>query len=259
MKILAVDDEKIALEGLENSIKKAVPQAEIYSFRKPEEALKFCTERPCDIAFLDIEMRGINGIDLARDIQQLYPKTNIIFITGYMNYTIDAFEIHASGYVNKPVTAEKIRTEMQNLRYKISEKKLEVQCFGNFDVFHNGQPLKFSRSKTKELFAYLVDRRGASANTNQLCAVLWDEKEDSPSVKSMFRMLVQDLKRTLSKINAEDVLIARHNSFSVNTELIDCDYYQYLSSDTNIDKRYNGEYMLQYSWAEIRNYNLNNF
>lgn len=96
-----------------------VPQAKVYGFRNPEEAFRFCTENKCEVAFLGIEMRRINGIDLAKEIQKLYPKINIIFVTGHKNYTIKAFEIHASGYVNKPVTAEKIRIEMQNLRYKL--------------------------------------------------------------------------------------------------------------------------------------------
>ena len=85
-----------------------------------------------------------------------------------------AFELHATGYLMKPVTAEDIRRELTFL-YKDSgrDKRVRVQTFGGFDVFVDGKPLEFKRSKSKELLAYLIDRHGANVTTGELCAALW--------------------------------------------------------------------------------------
>lgn len=253
MKIIVVDDEKIALDGMVSAIKKAVPDSEIHKFSKSEDAARFAENNKFEIAFLDIEMRGMNGIELAEILKKNNPSVNIIFATGYNTYSIDAFRLHASGYITKPVTAEKISEEMLYLRSPVectAVKKLKVQCFGNFEIFHEGKPLKFSRSKTKELFAYLVDRKGASVNTEQICAVLWDGRDDTPRLRNQVRNLVCDLRSTLKAVGSDDVFVASRNSFSVDTELIDCDYYRFLDGENEVI--YSGEYMSQYSWAEMR-------
>lgn len=255
MQILAVDDETLALEWLVKELRKAVPDAVVAGFTKGSEAMEYAEKNICDAAFLDIEMNQESGIDLAKKLRRTIPDINIIFTTAYDNYMGDAWKMHASGYVLKPVTADKIRAEIKELRYREKRpvKKLKVQCFGNFEVFADGMPLKFARSKTKEMFAYLVDRKGAVLNTNQLCAVLWENKEDSQSVKSLFRTLVQDLKQTLKSVGAEEVFVTSRNSFSINPEMLDCDFYDYCSGDKSEDIN---EYMLQYSWAEGRIYSL---
>ena len=91
MTILALDDEKIALEGLVSAIQEAEPSAAVFSFRKPAEALEFCGKTPCEVAFLDIQMRGLSGVELAKEIKIINPEINIIFATGYTDYRGEAF------------------------------------------------------------------------------------------------------------------------------------------------------------------------
>ena len=81
MKIIAVDDEKIALQGLLASIQKAAPDAEIYGFRYTGEAIAHMENTPCDVAFLDIEMKGMNGVEVAEKLLSINPNVNIIFAT----------------------------------------------------------------------------------------------------------------------------------------------------------------------------------
>ena len=152
MVIFAVDDEKIALEGLAESIKAASPVAEICSFRYPEDAISAMSEKKCDVAFVDVEMSTLNGISLSEKLKELNPEVNIIFATGYKNYYGDAFELHASGYIVKPITAEKVKKELSNLRYPVKEisKKLCVHCFGNFEVYADGVSIAFKYSKAKQ-------------------------------------------------------------------------------------------------------------
>ena len=134
MTILAVDDEKLALASIVEQIKQLLPQAEVLGFRKPSEAMEAVQEKPCEIAFLDIEMKEMDGITLAKRIKRLHPQTNIIFTTGYSAYTGEAFSLHASGYLMKPIFPDMIQEELDNLRHPIqmeSSKKLQVKTFGN--------------------------------------------------------------------------------------------------------------------------------
>ena len=102
MRIIAVDDEKIALDSLSSSIKAIVAEDEVISFRYPEDALEYAKENICDIAFLDVEMAGMSGIELAEELKKYNSEINIVFCTGYGNYREAAFELHASGYLIKP-------------------------------------------------------------------------------------------------------------------------------------------------------------
>ena len=159
MRILAVDDEKLMLERLMRCITEAAPEAEVISFQKATEFLTNVKEEQADVAFLDIRMRVMDGIELARQIKLLQPKINIIFTTGYSDYIYDAVsEIRCSGYVLKPVTTEQIVRELDNLRHPIEEQpraKVHMQCFGNFEVFVDGKVLHLKPEKMKELLAYL--------------------------------------------------------------------------------------------------------
>ena len=113
MHILATDDEQSALNVLVGAIEEAVPMATVHGFRNPLEALEFMKETKCEVAFLDIQMREMSGIVLARKLKEIYPKVNIVFVTGYSQYANEAFAMHASGYVYKPATADKIIVEME--------------------------------------------------------------------------------------------------------------------------------------------------
>lgn len=257
MNIYAIDDEKLALNALVTAIEEAVPDAQIYAFTKPSELIAAIPTTPCDVAFMDINMPGITGLDLAKKIKQVYPKVNIVFVTGYSEYVGDAMSLRASGYVRKPVTREKIEEEMQELRNPIVErpddKKVFVQCFGNFEVFVDGNPVKFKRAKSKELFAYLIDRQGATCTMNEVAAVLWEDGDDSESMKKQLRVIVSDLRATMKSVGAGNVIIKEFNKIAVNVKRINCDYYMYNASPMDGINSYRGEYMSQYSWAEATN------
>lgn len=248
MRILLVDDEELQLLRLTEAVKKALPADNVFlSYANPVLAWEENKETPVDIAFLDIDMPVINGILLAKKLKTVNPQVNVIFVTAYNEYALDAYKLHASGYVTKPVNLEKIQEELDGLRYPVemkSTKKLQVKCFGNFEVFADGVPVKFSRKKSKELFAYLIDREGAAVNVNELNAILWEEDK-----KSYFRNLIADIQASLKAVDAEDVFIKRRNECFVDVNKIDCDAYEYRKDNPDAIRMYRGEYMVQYSWA----------
>ena len=248
MRILLVDDEELQLLRLTEAVKKALPnESDFLPYTNPVLAWEENKETPVDIAFLDVDMPVINGILLAKKLKTVNPQVNVIFVTAYNEYALDAYKLHASGYVTKPVNLEKIQEELDGLRYPVemkSTKKLQVKCFGNFEVFAGGVPVKFSRKKSKELFAYLIDREGAAVNVNELNAILWEEDK-----KSYFRNLIADIQASLKAVDAEDVFIKRRNECFVDVNKIDCDAYEYRKDNPDAIRMYRGEYMAQYSWA----------
>ena len=248
MKILLVDDEELQLLRLENACKKVMPESEFFSFTNPMKVVE--SNINFDLAFLDIEMPGLNGIQLAKKIKSINPKIKIIFVTAYNNYALDAYRVHACGYITKPVNENKIKVEIDELDNVInlkSEKKLQVKCFGNFEIFHNGSPVKFSYQKSKEVFAYLINREGSSINVNELNAVLWEEDH-----KSYLRNLIADIKQSLKSIDCEDVFVKKFNGYSIDVNKIDCDAYEYKKDNPDAVRLYRGEYMIQYPWASFK-------
>jgi len=256
MKILALDDSEAALKLLVSSIIEVCPDATVFPFAMPSKLLEFAKRTECDIAFLDIQMWGTNGLAVAKSLKEMYPSINIIFVTAYSEYAKDAFELYPSGYILKPVTGEAIAKEIENLRYPVERKsdiKLYIQTFGSFEVFYHGKPLHFGYSKAKELFAYLVDRNGANANMNELCAVLWEDKQDSVNLKAYLRKLINDLLSVLKNIDAGDIIIKQRNSIAIVPEKILCDIYEFTKGNPSYINAYTGQYMTQYSWSEFKN------
>jgi two-component SAPR family response regulator len=249
LRILLVDDEPLQLLRLNNSVCAALEgqEVDIHSFGDPLEAAEEAKKNAFDIAFLDISLPSINGVALAKKIKETNPSTNIIFVTAYDEYAMDALNLHASGYILKPVNANKVKAELNDLRYLDSKKKdklVTVKCFGNFEVFARGEPLSFRRSKSKELFAYLVDREGASVTMGELNAILWEEDHSA-----YLRNLVADIQNALKAAGVEGVFVKRHNECFVDVEKIDCDAYEYHKGNKEAIASYRGEYMAQYSWA----------
>ena len=255
MHILATDDEQRALNVLVGAIKDAVPQATIHGFRNPLEAIECMNETKCDIAFLDIQMREMSGIVLARKLKEIYPKVNIVFVTGYSQYANEAFALHASGYVYKPVTADKVIIEMENLRNPVKWKEdgICVNTFGNFELIVNGKEVSFGREKAKELLAYLVDKCGKSATRKELAAILLEREDYSRTTQNYLSKIIKEVLVTLERVGAEKILKRGMNSYSVDVDEFTCDLYEYEKNSATPDglNRFYGEYMKQYSWAEI--------
>jgi two-component SAPR family response regulator len=262
MNIIAVDDEQYALAGLKSAIEKTLPDSNsnitLSCFNNAEDALKYAKINHVDIAFLDIEMGEISGLQLAKQLKDIYGKTNVVFVTGHSQYAVDAFALRAKGYIMKPFTSKTVREAIEYLHdentqtaAQISDKNIHVQTFGNFEVFVDGKPIKFSRTKTKELFAYLVSRKGAACNNNEIIAVLWENRKDSNVLQTMFRQLVQDLIQKLDEAGASDVLFRERGLLAIIPDKISCDFYDFCAG-INVNN-YMGEFMSQYSWAEFTN------
>lgn len=245
MNVIVVDDERLVLAAETSAVKRVLADAQVYSFQKAQDAIEFAADNSIDIAFLDINIKGLTGLKLAEKLQDCNPKINIIFCTGYSEYSLEAHDLYCSAYLMKPVTDEKLKKALENLRFPISEKikGFRVICFGNFEIYKDGVPIKFGHKRTKELFAYLIDRHGAAISTKEMATVFYEEDIKESNIRN----LRADLNNTFEELGLSAALIHSGGDVGVNVEKIDCDYYDYLNGKKDL---FHGEYMSQYSFAE---------
>lgn len=253
MKIMAVDDEILALEDFEDTCREAGITDEIVKFNNPLDALSYAAINKVDIAFLDIEMPVIKGIDLARRIKALNRNVRIIFATGYGEYALEAFKVDAVDYVMKPYDVSSIKKAYDKamlVKDAEAENHIFIKTFGYFDVFVDGKSVAFTSAKSKELLALLVDRNGGVVSTEQAVSILWNGREYDDTVQSLFRKVLKSLRSTLEEAGISEILVDNRNQRSIDKSKFACDYYDYLEKKQASKYKYYGEYMEQYAqWS----------
>lgn len=255
MKIICVDDEQLVL-GLTISLCRELEQiTEVKGFTKAGDALSYLKEHTADIALLDINMPDMDGITLAAKIKERRPDTAILFLTGYAQYAVDAFRLHASGYLLKPVNKERLVEEVEYaLSYRRQQKPsvhIAVQTFGEFDIWVDGALVTFQRSRAKELLAYLVDRQGSSITRTNAFAVLWEDALYDRPMQKQLDVVVRSLRATLKEYGIDEIFEMQSGAMRICPEKLDCDLYRFLDGDIDAVNAYRGEYMTSYSWASL--------
>ena len=122
--IIMVDDENIILKGGLTLISKLIPNASITGFTSPSEALRYAKSNRVHLAFLDIELGKISGLDLCRKLIEINPRTNVIYLTAYPDYALDAWDTGACGYAVKPISSEQLRDKLSRLKFPIRGLKI---------------------------------------------------------------------------------------------------------------------------------------
>jgi len=118
-RVILVDDERIILTGGLPILKQAMPGAVVTGFTDPAQAVAFAKQSPVALAFLDIEMGWVSGLNVCRELLEINPNTNVIFLTAFREYAFDAWESGACGYQIKPLTVESVRKWLLHLRHPI--------------------------------------------------------------------------------------------------------------------------------------------
>ena len=264
MQILIADDEEILRMDLKNALERVSPGNQYYLAQNYHEAIAIIREYPIDVAFLDVQMPGKNGLLLAQAIKKEKPSVNIVMATSYSQYAMDAHRLYVSGYLLKPVMDNDLIEVLRNLRNPVELRadtagKLEVRCFGNFEVFKDGIPLAFKRKKEKEILAYLICLKGATATKGEICEAIFESAKSPDKENAYLKTLVYALKQDLKRYGFEKVLLINNNAYSVDTRYLYCDYYNFLTGVADKASSYSGEFMNQYSWAEQYIYELENY
>jgi len=255
MRTIVVDDRQLAVNALISVLREMDPEGSHAGLIVSEEALLYMQTHTIDVAFLDIEMPDMNGLVLAQKMKTLQPDCNIVFVTGHVEYALDAHSVFPSGYLLKPAAREDVEKVLRNLRHPIDApaNRMVVRCFGSFEVFIDGSPITFKRSKSKELFAYLIDNRGAFCTMGELISALWEDGEVTESRNSQIRIFISDLRKAFEEVGFSDLILKEYNAVAVKMDAdMDCDYFRFMEGDMRAVNQYAGEYMKQYAWAEMR-------
>ena len=290
MKIVIVDDEQKALNLLKIMVERYTPSRDgmdIVCFQDSEKALDFLLNNDVDIAFLDIEMPEITGMDIAEKLMEEGRKLpEVVFVTAYPQYSLKAWQVEALGYILKPFSAAQIYSALdraQTLHPKIESsadfnrseagddmngpaenadrpwqsdlfdhKKntpVKVVCFPNFNVFVDKKPINFHHQKSKELLAFLVHNKGGWVSVEMVIGALLENAEERSS-KNYCRIIAYRLKQALEAAGASEIFETAHGKFRAVTEYMDCDYYKYLEGHKEL---YRGSYLDEYIWASGEN------
>ena len=248
-----MDDEKLILDDTVSKCREMPQIREVEGFTRPAEALAWLEQNAVDLVLLDIDMPGMNGLEMAATIKEKWPEISICFLTGYSKYAVDAFSVRATGYLLKPVSKKRLEEEVS---YALSEKKrltghIVVQTFGNFDLWVDGKLVGFRMAKCKEILAYLIDKHGTSVTRAEISAMLWEDRLYNRKLQKQLDVYIRSLRETLRDYNIEEIFEMQKGSLRIRPEQITCDAYLFFDGDSEIVNSYRGEYMSAYSWASM--------
>lgn len=164
-----------------------------------------------------------------------------------------AYRLGAVGYLLYPYEKEQVLQTLEHLQnlFRIKPKEVVVKTFGRFDITVDGQILHFSNNKAKELLALLIDRQGGTVTMAEAIDILWENRQYDEAVKQLYRKALRYIKNLLAEYDL-DFLVINRGSCSIIPEAITCDFYQLLANDQQAMAQFDGEYMIDYSWGEMR-------
>lgn len=184
MKILVADDHQLIVDDLTDEIMSILPDADCTGLSDTEEIIRICSQQQFDVVFMDIDMPGTNGIKIAKMILEKFPRTNIIYVTGYEQYALDSYETNASTFLVKPVSTRKLKEALENLRFPVSQITDEMiadQSAGSAVIGRKIEKYREERGISRNELSELM---GVSVQT----VYRWENGERIPDVLTMMRL-----------------------------------------------------------------------
>lgn len=254
MKALCIDDEPYVLQQIISICKESMCFSSVDGAMKTADALAFLENTSVDFVFMDINMPEISGLDFGKLIKEKYPQIALVFVTGYSEYALHAFQMHADGYLTKPISVEDVKAEVEHIKSQKQRFQVQsdifIQTFGNFEVCIKGVPVRFERKKAKELLAYLVDKRGTGVARAELASIFWEDEIYNHSKQKQLDVFIQSLKKTLKSYDILSIFEIEKGELRVNPLHFQCDFYDLLDGKESALQAYCDNYMNAYSWAE---------
>lgn len=258
MKTILVDDMILDLQLFE--LKCAdMPEFEIVGkFTDPLTAIAYAEANVVDFAVLDIDMPGMNGMELARRLRQLRSDIIIVFATAHPKFAVDALKMKADYVIFKPFDREDIIDVLERAKLfrRRQQKRFRFHTFGLFDMEADGKPVRFRSGKAKELMALCVYRNGRPVSIHEMVEKLWGEDAADSPENTGYRRTIKELTDTLKTCGAEQLFIRERGSIRVRMDLADSDYQDFLNGSREAALKFQGAFMQQYSWAESAVYGL---
>ena len=254
MRVICVDDEPLAVEYTVGQCAQLPEIDEAKGFTEAQSALDWLRDHPADLAILDINMPEINGITLAARIKEARPETAILFLTAYKEYAFDAYTVRPTGYLLKPVSQEKLASEVRYAcggSHTSAKEHIRVKTFGSFDVYADDKSVCFKLAKAKEILAYLVDKQGSGVTRSELFAAVWEDVPYDRRMQKQLDVYIRSLRETLQEYGIPEIMEMEKGILRVKPDSFVCDAYLFYSGDSDTINAYRGEYMSSYSWASM--------
>lgn len=285
MRAVIIDDERPALEGLKFLLQKSGVEV-CGTFQNPLLAMEKSAELKPDVAFIDIEMPGMDGLEAAERLLMLLPELKIIFVTAYHQYAVEAFELAAIDYVLKPVHPQRLGRTLSRLRTEPAPRQAgleeadardgkagvtKIRFLGRFECFTpEGKRLElhWRTAKAKELFVHLLHKRGVSVPKERLIDLLWPEMEEEKALTNLHTTVYQ-VRRLLKDRVLPCTLSYVENSYRLDAHNVEIDIDRWeaevkealqdpRSDDARLQRlkrlaeAYDGDFLEQegYLWAE---------
>lgn len=238
MKAILIDDEKHALDALNNLLSEFKEIDVVGMFTNPLQAIEQVQALHYDVAFLDMEMPGIKGLEVAQKLLDLNSSTEVIFVTAYDEYAVDAFEINALDYLLKPVSRKRMTKAIERLNSRKGmsaanqDKTYGITCFGRFQISAGAlqdESIKWRTSKVRELFAFLVHHRSEVVHKDIIVENLWPEMENERAVVYLHTCIYQ-IRKTIKELNLGNQMIVRlvDDGYHLQLNGIYCDVDHYM-------------------------------
>lgn len=251
MRAIIVDDEPVM-------VKYFVKECECFQdlnikacFNSAQDALDYAKKNPVDVAFLDVEMPDMTGLELANRLREMYPDILITFVSAY-DYIRASNRMGGDYYLEKPYDRQMLEHMMDKLRLlaQRQHKRVRLQMFGRFTVTVDGAPVPL-RGKAKEILAFVALHRGKEVSNQEIYMTLWgdDRPYDAKEMTTYFHALKR-LKKGLLESGIDDLLISNVKGQMLNIDMVDCDYYSWLDDNSQPHERFNGVFLSEYSWSE---------
>lgn len=229
IRIAAVDDEQHVLERFARMVAGYEDVQLCGLFESGQQLIDFIKTESLDAVFLDIEMPGIGGLELSGQILDLSRDINIVFVTAFNQYAVEAFELQAIDYIMKPVTEARLeKTIRRLLKYAVVPAiatRPFIQCLGEFEVFVGGVPLSWKNSKAKEILAFLVHKQGVPVSWEKITDAVWPEY-DREKAQTNFHATTYLLRKRLAEAGITKILESGRGNYRIVGDTVDCDYYQ---------------------------------
>lgn len=276
MKAILIDDELLALNYLEHQLLTITDVEVIGKYTDPMLGKEAIEKREVDIVFLDIHIPGISGIELAEILLEGQPNLQIVFVTAYENFAIQAFELNALDYILKPVRKERILKTINRIKHRRDIKTdgnirelaaLEMNLLQQVSIFQSQQhiPLYWRTTKVQQLFLYLVHYRGKIVSKSELIELLWRDYEPKKAYAQLYTSIYH-VRKTLKSFR--NYFIIRNTSegyvMTLKNVTLDVDRFNdFIQSGLNISDKtievferelslFKGDYLegYDYLWAE---------
>ncbi|MBO5460203.1 MAG: response regulator [Ruminococcus sp.] len=257
MKTILVDDMMLDMQLFEIKCKD-LPDFEIVGkFTNPVEALDFAQKNDVEFALLDIDMPGMNGIELAQNLRRIRQDIIIVFVTAHPKFAVEALKMKADYMIFKPFDQADIADVLERAKLLVrrQRKRYYFQTFGPFEMSVDEEQVRFKSAKAKELMALCVFREGYPVSIHEMIEYLWED-DSSMNYGAGYRRTIKELTDTLKEYGAEELLIRNRGSIQVNMEMADSDYADFMNGDIDAICKFQGDFMQQYSWAETMIYRL---